>query len=586
MHWPSSPFYRELTQLLSREAAAKALDAEWAALAPETEFSELISFYHTLHQRGSLHLEQLLLQSFVFEEFELLGLAHYFPRLYRGIPRLHHRENPLHLRMRPEFTDLMQLKRLALDRALFHPYRKEEFVGRAHVMLVTWVMPDGLGDWTTAVEVARLLMEGGVRRVSLLILAETAPSLSSRLPACCDVEWVHTTPLGLLAASSLEELTARVRPDLLLQIPTYWPSSGSELHWSGAEHALPLREHVGEYGFVSSRYAHPRTGYRAMGLHMLEQGILTRTLEESALPTMRKTTPASFYLAYLATPQGGAAYLHALAALLQARSDPIHLCLPEIGWLLAYLREQERKKQPFLLRAYGIRSVEIVVKRGMHVIPLAQEGKVLHIRELDAPLTVADFHALLQLSEPWIGVRGNQSLSEVLSIQKPFFYDARPHNRHLFADLVALAEQRLQPFPETVRCLKLERQLFLEHEPAPKEEWIESSEWEREVAFSWLDTAERLGSLLHTSRLLQGFRQLSSIIFRERSCNDFLLSLAGRSVCHRTYPQISALERGQINAYLSGNQSFMDSYLQIEKELGKSYCNSPGKPLSSKTLLD
>ncbi len=546
----------------------------------------LIDQCQQLQQRGPLHLERLLLQSFSHTEFESLGLLAYFPRLYRGLPRLHHRENPLLVRMRPAFTDLRRLKMLALDRALFSLYRQERFIHRAKVVLLTWVMSDGWGDFTAALEVAHLLSEAGVQDISLFILAASEIPFSWKIPERCRYEWICISSQGVAEPFSTQQLQLCAEADLILQIPTYWPYLPQLLQSLTPFGLFPCVEHLGEYGFLESPFCHPKTGHRSMGLHGLEKGILIRPQEPHLVSSLKQSLPPTFYLAYLSTPSGGAAYLHALALWLEKEEETIHVCVPDIRWLLAYIQRQEALGKPFLEKPYGIRAVHIVWKGTSHCIPLARDGKLLSFFCTDS-LAIDDFKVLLQLSAPWIGVRGNQSFSEVLATGKPFFYDARPHSRHFLKDLLAIVEQRMGSATLLRALLRSLWHLFLLQSPVSQDtEWVESSYFERDPSTSWLELAEQLGLCLRSPALRLEFQQLSSLLTAELSCNQFLIDLVGRSVCHRRHCAIADLERGEIESYLSNNQSLTDLFCTLSSAMGKSYCNSQRKQLSSKTLLD
>ena len=128
--------------------------------------------------------------------------------------------------------------------------------------------------------------------------------------------------------------------DLVLQLPTFYPFF-EELREAVESITFslppPKWSSIGEYGFLESKWYHPQSGNRSMGLHFLEKGVMVKPLSHQTeasfsqleshelLQWMFNTgTPGPqeieqyknehhFYLAYLTSPIGGAVYLHALA---------------------------------------------------------------------------------------------------------------------------------------------------------------------------------------------------------------------------------------------------------------------------------
>lgn len=518
-------FHSEVTQFLIRKTSSEGYDP----LVETEDFSETIARYHEIEAGGPIHLERKLLESFSYEEFKELKLESYFPRLYRGLPRLYNREKPSLSRLKPGFSSLPHLKKLAVDRALFSLYRGKAPLEQARVALFVKAMADGFGDLTAALEVATIFSEAGVGGIDLFIFSEKKIPFPFSPPNRCHIEFVRKA-----------EIPDPDGYDLLLQVPTFCPE-------------IQRGEALGEYGFVESAPYLPGTGNRALGLHFLEKGILIRTQSagEFLHPLLRES--ARSYFAYLSNPKAGFVYLHALLKSLEGDSSPIDLWLPDLLWVV----ERLRMAQPLLEKPYGVKAIEIYFQGQTYHSSIANQGKLLRLI-CPGPLSPADTRALLKKCAPFAGVRGNQSLSEAISEGKMFFYDGRAHSRFFVKDLHALAENRLRSFPGTLRCLRAMRKLFIDQLPLSiDEQWVDEIYFEKEEEpLDPLALAEEIGEALKDPKTLLGYQTLCQILREEGSANPFLIHLAYRALYHKKNPSIAAFEAEQIESYITDKQSF------------------------------
>src|SRR5690606_27501802 len=98
---------------------------------------EIIHNYHHLFgSKGPIHLEKSLLEAFPLKDFIELGLTRYYPRVYRGLPRLYHKHFPSTSQIANHFTHLPSLKKLIALKSLFSLYAK--LPARGKVTLFTW----------------------------------------------------------------------------------------------------------------------------------------------------------------------------------------------------------------------------------------------------------------------------------------------------------------------------------------------------------------------------------------------------------------------------------------------------------------
>jgi len=613
-----SPFHQELFSFLQqsakRHAEEEGFDLEHDPelqkfhhlidLQQANEFHEIVANYqHIFGERGPIHTENCWMNSFSEKEFADLGLARYFPKIYRALPRLYHREDPSRSRIKKNFTRVSDLKRLAVDRAVFSLYEGKWHTQAFKIAILTHVLPDGLGDWVAATETASLL-SSKYPFLEVHLFAKAARELpKENLPF--HVHVFDEVPRELyrnnlknrfLSASALphnfrshsrlasgqwsltpnknfEEPSCQIpdpssyfginEMDFVLQIPTLFP----------ADLTLNARmEKIGEYGFLESEWFHPKSGNRSMGLHVLEKGIFTR---KSVQPTFAEIeqkellvtlfgmeTPGAeeivayrqrhqFHLAYLATPIGGAIYLHSLLKMKERDEKEIDICSPHLSWLITWLKEEKA----FLAEPFGVKEVQVLFNGHTHRIPIAEKGKTVRIISPGA-LSVADMRRLYFLSDDWVAVRGNQSLSEAISAKKAFFYDGRDHARYLIKDLSALAENRLQGHRSALHAFRMMGQAFLWNLPEEQGTWVDESFFQRAEKLPWLDIAIDLGVTLQDSDAIVGFKKICTLISEEHSFNSFLFHLIERELFHAKNPAVRELEEKLMRLYANSEISF------------------------------
>src|SRR3990167_4906736 len=106
------PFYRELFSFL-QESGLEHLDQA----AP---LDQIVHDYHELwSEKNAIQVERQWMTAFSAKEFAELGLSAPLPKLYRGLPRLYHRDDPSVSRIKKNFSHLPTLKALSVDRAVF-----------------------------------------------------------------------------------------------------------------------------------------------------------------------------------------------------------------------------------------------------------------------------------------------------------------------------------------------------------------------------------------------------------------------------------------------------------------------------------
>jgi hypothetical protein len=339
-------------------------------------------------------------------------------------------------------------------------------------------------------------------------------------------------------------------------------------------HPVPLIENVGEYGFLESSWFHPKSGNHSMGLHALERGIFIRKqydyrfadLENRSLLKILFGTDVPneeeisayglnkhFYLAYVSTPMGAAIYLHALLKRWEHEEKGIDICTPDIGCFIRYF--EERQGGVALAHPYGVGRVEVLYQGQVYTLKVQERGKTVRLI-CSGPLSFRDMQKLMHLSGDWVGVRGDQSLTEAISAGKVFFYDGRNHMRYFVKDLIALAENRLREFPAALRMFRMMGQAFLWNLPANESEWVDEQFFQWQERMPWIEIAEKLGSSLQSHEIEAGFRKFGRIVAAEYSFNSFLIHLAERALYHRSHPDVKEEEGRLMHLYMSHQLPF------------------------------
>lgn len=538
-----SPFHQEIVGFLHAEARKRAGDVELKDFEM-LPLGEIVERYgHLFGEGGFSRVECDWMDSFSEKEFEELGLGKYFPRIYRGLPRVYARDNAMRSQIKSNFTGLADLRRLSVDRAVFSLYEGQSKKRKARIGIFCWVMNDGLGDWVAAQEAAHCLREK-MPWLEILLF----PISDRTLEPIYDFP-VHRE-LGLLGEM-----------DFVLQIPTFY-GEGVSAH-----------ESIGEYGYLESSWFHPKSGNRSMGLHALEKGIFIRTLHhrpsfaevkqkellrclfgtEIPGPIEIEAYERShrFHVGYLATPMGGSIYLHSLLKLYEWDGLDIDVCCPDLAWFIQWIEDRKKSGLPILQELFGVKEIVVQLFDQTHRVPVAEKGKVLRLIS-PGPISHADMQHLIALSGDWVGVRGNQTLSEAISAGKPFFYDGRDHARYLIKDLVAMAENRLSGYRSALHAFRMMSHAFLWNLPDETGDWVDESYFQRDGKLPWFEIAKELGGSLQDPDAIAGYKKYCRICAEEKAFNPFLCHLVERALCS---PAIRQAEKELVDLYAAGKIS-------------------------------
>lgn len=366
------------------------------------------------------------------------------------------------------------------EKADWEKWEKVHIKG-AQIVIFTWVMGDGWGDYYTQLDAAEVLRECLPEAEICLV---TLVHEERKLP-----QETHPFPQYVTSAKELSPTIYEMigKADILLQLPTYFPETEQLL--SQLSHK-PHHLLIGETGFIN--HYPSDSGAHCMGLHVLEKGLLIKNLPKTQ-------SVAGFNLDYTKTDLGKRLYLQILLKAYEQMRTPLHIQLPSLGFLIEEIEELKP-----LFEQYGVGEIEILFQGSICAIPLSKPGKKLVFHYSGHQKQPLFLQAMAE-TDLLVGCTGDGSIREALAIGKPFFYDPPEHKLAFFKDLILLAEERLQAFPETIEFLQLS--------------------FQRNLLY-----AERMGVLLQSVNLKEGFTALSTIIRNEYAINPFLSYLIKKTL--------------------------------------------------------
>ena len=444
------------------------------------------------------------------------------------------------------FSHLPSLKRVYLEKALCHLYKSFPLRHTVNVTLFTWVIGDGLGDFSAQIETAKALLSDSMNICLISLHPDrmplSAPSLNAPhflIPYQEDSNgtWDDIPPVKI-------PQEALAKAHVILQIPTYFPHTKKILEplLQNPKHR-PSYELIGEGGWGDTPRFSPTSGSRALGLRSWEKGLffpkiplLKPLLQDTYLQTVLAKAPSSkICLGYIRNPDK--CLLLAQTFLIQMQEDlsDLTLCLFPIEPLIAELPSLF----PFL-KKQGIQKVIIYYEGHQSHILLQEKGKILTLVQTKK-LQREDYQSLLRQSDCLAGCRGDGSLSETLSAGKLPFFDFPPHKRPLLEGLLSITSHKLSSTHETSRYI----QEFLTEKPDP----------------------HILGTLAKNPNTLLGFLELYPFLQEYYSAEDFIKNLTHRAAYHHFHPGMTILEKQILDPFFFGEKSACQALQEIQNEL-------------------
>ncbi|MBI5274467.1 MAG: hypothetical protein HY860_05390 [Chlamydiales bacterium] len=531
-------------------------------------FDAIIRLYEDVKQkRNVLYIEEILKESFPEKDYAYFDLPLWsYPKIYQTLPIGKRREDSAHLfTVKKDFLHVPTLKSVLLKRAILPLFANVKLKQIHTVHLLTWVIPDGFGDFYTQMYVAKLIKEHFYNiHVKLLSIFHEQKQIAYHQDLLPYEKIIYRNDEELHRLHMDKRFLQSLSCDLLLQLPTYYPETPHLL----AKINIKKYEQIGEYGFLNHAPYQPKSGGQSLGLHFLEQGVFIKQrvvkdpfqLEDSQLTDLFKGKKGNalkehlssirLYLAYLKTEAGHYVFIHGLLKHLEKDTKNIVIIVADLICLMRLI-DRDLGKDFALLRSYGIQSLKV------HAGPICWEkeiqtnGKKLLIYQQNE-IGQQDFYKLMQLSGNPVPCRGNQSFSECLSLDKMFFIDAPSHATYFLQDLRDIAQHIFPSYHHLHAYLLL----------------IEKVKVAKQV--EWHKLGEELGILLTTS-LNKELLEFSTFIKTHYNADDFFLLLIKKQLLFIEHPLLEGSLESYIESFCHGKLSFMETMQYIKTKLEKFY---------------
>jgi len=553
-------FHDEVLKLMSEEMLDKSITSS-------KDFLSEVASYQKI-QKADACLEKALLNSVSMEDFEKLNIgAHLFPKMFRGLPRFYDRNDPANSSVKPHFKNFLSLQRQHIDKALMHLYQDVK-VEKAQVTILTWVMNDGMGDFYASIEIAKLIKEN-MPQLDVHLITLLPKDISYELE---DISWhpVRYQNKKDLKLALFDDSLIKLLKDssYILQTPTYFPETPELMKMIGRK-----IDSLGEYGFIDSKAFNPKTGNRSLGLHFLEKGIPTlkpKKLQKEDLfqLEMRKKLfgrvrlnekhiekyleKRRFNLAYLQSLKGTELYLNAILKKRGADTLDLDFVFPDGAPLIEFF---EKKNPEEFFRQYGVKEVSVQFDGKEYQLEVQKKGKRVRFFAQEK-LSNKDFQTLVLFTQDLVGIRGNRSFSEVVSYNKPYFFDAPYHSKNFLRDLSAVAGYYLKDYPTAKSFISLffknirkkrSSELYVE------EEFFQKSQ----------DLSNKAKELFSDPNTAKGMRVLNKILVRYFSANPYLISMVKSAVLHHQIPAIKESEETLLLEFFNKEISFVSLINEI-----------------------
>lgn len=562
-------------------------------------FQEAIeTFVHASIGSFELSLEELeeeFANTLSQEDLSILELPPYLiPRLPRGLPSQYSIYNPTRYRAKQRFSDPIVLKKRALEKSLFALYRHQAPLIPGSIILFTWVVADGWGDYFAQLQTAEHLRKTfPTCLLNLITLIHKDKSLP--YPQKTDHLLRYTGQLNqsiIYEAFSSELHTLVHTADLLIEIPTACDSH--EIFHSPSSF-FHLR--IGEHSLMESLPFNPTTKAYCMGLHGLEMGIFTPAVPVDLIQKIRQfqylpllyllfqtDTPQekeildylkvhTFNAAYTKTFRGTYLYLHTLLLSQKEHSKRIDICFFHLELFLNVIKNRfETQEGLALLREWGIEKIEIYI--GKEMTSIVTEGGSKVVRLIHCPSLIhEDFLTLLCFTQHLIGCTGDQSLCEAIGTKTPFFYDPPLFKRAMLKDLFAISATRLFSYPSLSRFFQLLLKSPFVSLEEPEGEWVSEDYLaaERDLLSLEEDTDLAIGNALAQTMndplFTKGFKALAELIQHEYAFSPLLEGMVKRALLHSRYPTFAQWEQEQIEKVGRKQLSAVTFLKELQKRL-------------------
>lgn len=506
-----------------------------------------LSFQHLVQQ--SL-MEQHLLEIFNEKDFISLNLPAYtYPCILQGLPRDLDINSQNFLQLKAGFSDLNVLKTRIIDKPLLHLFHEKSSTADELIIFITYVVPGGFGDFFSQRHLKKILKERFVNiQTHAFIFLESSyckkvtPLKDETIIPFSSQESLHPNYFDRSILSILKKAF------LVFEIPTPYP------YRQELQNLLPSSTFffsIGEYGYIQSQTYQPLSAARCLGLHFLEYGLFIDEVKTTSIDRLSRQDLLSYllgstsrscyfeshdlYFSYLATDYGAIFYFYLIIHLSLDSHKTIDLVCIDIGPYLKII-EQDLEN----LKSLPIKTLEIFYKNNRSIINISGQGLNVRIVHTDH-LPHQDFQILLQASQEPVGIRGNLSFSEALSLKKLFFYDPLSHNYPLYYELLSLAKIHNEKVFMWMQLFKPQLD--------PKK------------------AAMKGALLLKEKKMKESFKDLCCFILQNLKAEEHMINIVHKALFENKVPVIKKKEQDLTALFLEEKISFSMLIQAMEKEI-------------------
>lgn len=614
---PSSPFHQELYQALLHNIENK-IDLE--GLQELTDISSfkkqlqselqnhnfsleniITNYHHFIAGKKAIALEKVLMDAFSKTQSPL--------KMYRGLPRIYKKQDPTFFKIKPEFSNLKILKYLIAENLVCQEYENKSIDKKSKIALITQVLPDGFGDLIAHNNSLEILREKfpGVEITSILCIPENCSSKYSEYIENSNVIYYRNN--CFINDFSKELLTKLKKTSVVITIATKLDcieNLKQIIHEKPQANTQVLC--FGEYGFIESKDFGPNSGAYSMGLHFLEKGIfipsvaknfnfssiqnaeirfqLFGTFSPSSFDTQTYKQNTSLYFGYLSNSIAGCIFLKTIMEKEKKSLKNIDLISPDISWLISLLRSEKDLKQRLFCDVKEFAEMQILFNGKIHSQNLGKGKKILRII-CPGVLNFSDFQALMFLSDPFVAVRGNLSISYAIAMNKIYFYDAPKHCKYFLQDLICLANNISSKGNILSKYFhSMARSSHLENEESDQQ-WVTDSYFQQ-IPY-WETIAKDLSLYLQNPVLNQEFNVLNNRIKKEFNFSKNLYLFVKRAIFHSNSKTLQDFDHKQLHNFAQGHQTIqitlnnIQNYLSNFEKFEYQEISSKSKPKEKKT---
>jgi hypothetical protein len=364
------------------------------------------------------------------------------PYFDQGLPRNCSKLDSNYLSIKDGFTDLKALCKLICEKHLLSIYEYDLKNQQGVITIFTSILKGGFGDYFAHKCIKQLIQEKfpSLEVQSILFTPKKSDSYFPFLPSDLVYE-IKCEEDAFKALSDQSFKETLKKSSLVIEIPTPLP------FWDKVKELYPVSiERIGEYGFIQSFNYGPHSNGKALGLHFLEYGLLFEKItirpkykfENTQLFSLfnaGERVNKNIFFSYLYNEDAYICYFFTVLSLYERSKELIFLTL-DLRPFLRICKQMEKE-----LKNSFVESIELYFENKLCNLCFAKEGKKIKIYLLD-PLSHEDFVHLINESSPPVGIRGNSSFSEAVSLKKPFFYDPLEHNLSFYYSLLSLSKEK------------------------------------------------------------------------------------------------------------------------------------------------